>query len=109
MSIVKDFSNSKLINIINSELQTFGSKIRVKEILKIDGHSYIIAKTTRNAQLVIQPVCMYPRFNMGIRAIHRIKNKNQRFTYLPNGQGGKNLDTILSNGEQGKIYTTEAA
>lgn len=108
MSIIKDFSNEQLLSIIQEELSSIGSRIKVVEISKIDGHSYIIAKTSRGSNLVVQPVCIYPRYTIGIRAIHRIVNRRSGFSYMPNGQGGRNLDNILFNGEEGKTYSTEA-
>lgn len=104
MSIVKDFSEEQLIFIINEELRAAGNRARVCKIEKIEGHSFLIAKTTRNAKLVIQPVCIYPRYSMGIRAIHRIVDKHKSFSYLPNGQGGRNLHNLLFNGENGDVY-----
>ncbi len=114
MSIVNDFTKEQLLSIINEELIASGSRIKATEIMKVDGHDYIIAKTNRNARLVIQPVCIYPRYTIGIRAIHRLINKHASFSYMPNGQEGRNLHCVVFNGESGKTYdvkekeTTEA-
>lgn len=107
MSILNDFSDNKLIEIINSELVVANSKTRVASIESKYGHDYIVAKTNRGATLIVQPVTIFNRGTIGIRAIHRKIDKRKSFTYLFNGDAGKNLETIVKNGEEGFSYAAD--
>lgn len=108
MSILNDFSDQELIDIVNQELKSNNLKTRVASIKKRHGHDFILAYSDRNAYLVIQPCCIYPRGTIAIRAVHRITNRSLNFTFLFNGQGGKNLTTLLFNGEEGSLYQAAA-
>lgn len=52
-------------------------------------------------------LCCHQRWPhiLGFRAILRIKRLNQRYTYLINGQAGKNTESVLAQGESGPVLT----
>jgi hypothetical protein len=103
--IFNAFTADEIISRVNDTLATQGSRIRAKSLLRNE-YNQIILKTTRGAQLFV----LLGRFSQStffIRAIHRIKDKFKNYTYLPNGQCGKNLDTIVFLGESGIVYNAD--
>ncbi|MGR5347228.1 hypothetical protein [Vibrio mediterranei] len=94
------FSNERLIELVNARLTECGYKTKVQSVLTSDTHSAQF-KTTRDGRLFVQFYRPHETA-IAIRAIHRIKCKYRRFTFLFNGQGGTNLDTLVLDGESGE-------
>jgi hypothetical protein len=99
------FTEEDIICAVNESLQLAGSKVRAVSMIKSKDN--ILLKTSRGAQLFILLGSFHPS-SFFVRGIHRIRNKHSRFTYLFNGQGGKNLDALVFSGESGKVYYASA-
>jgi len=98
------FTEQDLINFVNSELKRLKSRISVTSITATkDG---FVFKSNRNADIFVMFGSFSPSV-LFIRSINRIQNKKKRFTYLFNGQAGKNLDPIAFFGEQGERLYAE--
>lgn len=105
MCVLNQFNESQLLDIVNHELRINKKRIRAESVSKIQGNDYALMTTQNGNTLVVQPVTIFGGLTIGIRAIHQLRDKKARFTYLFNGQGGKNLNTLIFNGEEGQTYS----
>lgn len=96
------FTKQNVIHAVNHELARAGSKTKAESIKSIYDNVYTFS-TTRGA-LIVAILYYNDLYHMGIRGIHKIKNKQKNFTYLFNGQPGKNLEQIAFNGEMGTFF-----
>lgn len=101
---VKAFTEEALIKIINEELDKTRFRVRVKSIISVDDFNCLF-DTNTDKKILVQFVFRGGDAQIRVRAIHRIKNQRKPYTYLFNGQGGKNLETLIYNGEEGKCYS----
>lgn len=101
---VKAFTKEDLIKIVNDELANTRFRVRVTAINNFDDFNCLF-DTNTDKKILVQFVCRGGAAKIRVRAIHRIKNHRKPYTYLFNGQGGKNLETLIYNGEEGKCYS----
>tara|TARA_R110001583_G_scaffold52147_1_gene162161 strand:+ start:1572 stop:2441 length:870 start_codon:yes stop_codon:yes gene_type:complete len=107
MLVYNAFTKSNIIEYANEVLAQESSRIRVADIVKVEG-DLAVALTTRGAKLALVMSGLSTLSVMTFRSINKIKNKNKRWTYLINGQAGVNLETIVFSGETGKRFYANA-
>jgi len=107
MFIFNAFTQEDIIKHANSELASAGSKTQIKSIKALEG-SIVTAITERGGLLALILCSLSTHSVLAFRGIHKVVNKSNRWTYLINGQAGKNLSTILFNGENGQRYYANA-
>lgn len=95
------FTQADIINAVNGALKQGGSKIKVVAVTKaLDNLVHL--KTQRGAMLVAILGSFSPSM-MFVRGVHRIIKKSEPYTYLFNGQGGRNLECVAFCGESGAV------
>ena len=105
MCVFTNFNHDQLLDIVNHELRINKKRIRAELVSKIYGNDYVLMTTQNGKILVVQPVTIFSGLTIGIRAIHQLRDKRSRFTFLFNGTSGKNLNTLVFNGEEGQTYS----
>ncbi|ARN69456.1 hypothetical protein VB319_19570 [Vibrio parahaemolyticus] len=100
---VRAFTEKRLIEVVNQELATTRLRVRVTSIVKSDGFKCVF-KTNTKKHLMVQFAPFNSWVRIQVRAIHRIRDSFKPYTYMFNGQGGKNLETLMCNGEEGQAY-----
>lgn len=106
---INAFTAEQVLDIVNKELETTSLRIRAVSLVKHFDGTCCVFKTNTKKRLMVQFVTFGGLAQVRVRAIHRIKNTFAGYTYLPNGQGGRNLETLIFNGEQGESYTVTEA
>ncbi|MGR5448521.1 hypothetical protein ACP3V3_01810 [Vibrio sp. PNB22_3_1] len=99
------FTDQEKLVLINELLAKQGSRCKVVKYQDEDsflGH----ATTNRGAILVVQWVTG-ELHRLSIRAIHRIKDKRRNYATLFNGQAGRNLETLVFQGQEGEYLTLD--
>lgn len=87
----------QLLDTVNDVLQRAGNRIRVRSLGWFD-HDIAIFKTARDGRLAA-PLCWFDGDKIGIRSLLQVRNKWERWTYLYNGQAGKNTSEVVFFGE----------
>jgi hypothetical protein len=108
MNSYNAFPKEKIIEHANAELAASGSKIKVVDINKVK-ENVATAVTNRGGLLVLIMVSYSSLSIMGFRAIHRINNKRNSYSFLFNGQPCRNLTQLVFNGESGTRYYASAS
>lgn len=98
----KSFTQEDIVHAINESLQSARSRIKVTSFIRINDNVAQL-RTSRGATLIAILGSFSPS-TFFIRGLHRIRRRFEPFTYLFNGQAGKNLDSIAFFGENGKIF-----
>uniref|UniRef100_UPI003CC69A71 hypothetical protein n=1 Tax=Vibrio harveyi group TaxID=717610 RepID=UPI003CC69A71 len=106
---INAFSAEQVLNIVNSELETTNLRVRAVSLVKHFDGTCCVFRTNTKKRLLVQFVTFGGLSQVRVRAIHRIKNTFASYSYLPNGQGGRNLETLIFNGEQGDAYSVTEA
>lgn len=96
------FSENDIVNAVNEALSRVNSKVKASSLLRIN-ENVAQLRTTRGATLVAILGSFSPSM-LFVRGVHRIRRRFQPFTYLFNGQGEKNLDTLAFCGENGTVF-----
>ena len=100
------FEKIDYINAVNKELKAAGKRMQVASITTATA-SIIEFKTTKGAKIVAIIGC----FHVGtffIRGILKVTNPRKAYTYMFNGQDGKNTKSITHSGEEGEVmYATK--
>lgn len=106
--IFNAFTSKDIINAVNQSLLAGGCKVKAVAVLK--SNSNIITLTTNRGAQLVAILGSFSQSSFFIRGIHRICDKSRPYTYLFNGQSGKNIDTLIFTGESGQVfYATEDA
>jgi len=87
----------QLLNEVNDVLRRANSRVKAQSIRWFD-HDVAIFETARGGRLAA-PLCWFDGNKIGIRSLLKVRNKWERWTYLYNGQAGKNTEEIVFFGE----------
>lgn len=96
------FNTQQILDLINSELKQCKRKIKAIKITKTEDKNLIV-DTNRGGKLFVMLYLPHDSV-IAIRAIHSIIKKHTGFTYLFNGQPGRNLRELVFNGENGQLH-----
>jgi len=104
------FTETQIVDAINKELRDSSSKIHVVSIHSLETlECYAVCETSRGTKLVVKFNTRFGYATIGIKSISKVKNKNRGWTMLFNGQPGKNLSSLVYNGEEGQLHTSSVS
>lgn len=95
------FTQDDIVNAVNNALRQAGSKIKAVAVTKASDN-LVHLKTQRGATLVAILGSFSPSM-MFVRGVHRMVKKFEPYTYLFNGQAGRNLECVAFCGESGTV------
>jgi len=99
------FQENQILDAVNQSLKAQGSKVSAKSFVGID--SNIAQLTTARGACVIAILGSFSPSMFFVRGVHRVIDKSREYTYLFNGQAGKNLQPLAHQGEGGKVHYSD--